>query len=134
MLTIRFLLIVLVSFALFTGVNGVAGGEKDQEMGKFIHTVLFWFKDDAGHSERRQLIDDCKTLLGSISTVTFLAVGPPAGTERGVVDNSYDVGLVVHFNDKAGHDHYQTDQKHLDFIDRNQTTWQRVQVYDIQAE
>ena len=132
------LLILAVGFTHFLPAAGSAGGsfgEKEtQGMGTFVHTVLFWFNETADEDAKRRLVNDCKTLLGSISTVKFLAVGPPAGTPRGVVDNCYDVGLVVHFEDQAGHDHYQTDQKHFDFIERNQKTWRRVQVYDIQAE
>jgi hypothetical protein len=47
------------------------------------------------------------------------------------VDNSYGVGLVVHFDDKNGHDFYQDAPAHKDFIARNQAIWERVQVYDL---
>lgn len=115
-------------------VTALEEGKEMQKMKPFVHTVLFWLKEDASESQRRQLIDDCKSLLGSISTVQFLAVGKPAGTPRDVVDNSYGVGLVVHFADEAGHDYYQEAEKHLEFIERNRDTWQRVQVYDLQTE
>ena len=103
-------------------------------MGTFIHTVLFWVNDDVDENGKQQLIEDCKNLLKPISSVKFLAVGPPAGTPREVVDNSYDVGLVVHFEDQAGHDRYQDAEAHLQFIERNQDKWKRVQVYDMTAE
>ena len=97
----------------------------------FIHTVYFWLKPGTGTAAKQQVIDDCKRLLGSISTVRFLAVGEPAGTPRDVVDNSYQVGLVVHFDDRAGHDAYQQDESHLEFIRRNEAVWEKVQVYDL---
>lgn len=108
--------------------------KEEQTMGAFIHTVFFWLNEDVAESGKQQLIDDCKTLLGSISTVRFLAVGPPAGTPREVVDNSYDVGLVVHFVDESGHDVYQGAEAHLEFIERNRDNWKRVQVYDIRVD
>ncbi|HUV13983.1 MAG TPA: Dabb family protein [Acidobacteriota bacterium] len=98
---------------------------------RFIHTVLFWLKDGTTDSKKKALIKDCKDLLGSIATVKYLAAGEPAGTPREVVDNSFDVGLVVHFEDSTGHDVYQTAEKHLEFIERNNDIWERVQVYDI---
>ena len=107
---------------------------EEQTMGTFIHTVLFWLNDDVDESGKQQLIEDCRSLLTPISSVKFLAVGPPAGTPREVVDNSYDVGLVVHFEDKAGHDLYADAETHLQFIERNQDKWKRVQVYDMIAE
>jgi len=97
----------------------------------FIHTVFFWLKSGTPESARQQLIDDCRQYLGKISTVRFLAAGVPAGTPRQVVDNSYAVGLAVHFDDQAGHDAYQEDALHLEFIARNKAHWERVQVYDL---
>jgi hypothetical protein len=102
--------------------------------GRFIHVVFFWFKENAGGQAARQVMDDAEKLLGSIETVRYLAVGPPAGTPREVVDNSYDVALVVHFDDEAGHDVYQDAEAHQRFIDRNLDFWERVQVYDFVAE
>jgi hypothetical protein len=99
--------------------------------GKFIHTVYFWLKEGTSEAEKQQLVTDCRVLLGSIETVRFLEVGFPAGTTRDVVDNSYGVGLVVHFDDKKGHDFYQDAPAHKDFIARNQAIWERVQVYDL---
>lgn len=135
---LAFLLAVSLLFLTFSTSIGTAtdsdGGKQMQKKGTFVHTVLFWLKETAREREKEQLISDCKSLLGSIPTVRFLAVGAPAGTPRSVVDNSYDVGLVVHFADKAGHDHYQEAEQHLEFIERNQESWLRVQVYDIQAE
>lgn len=108
----------------------LAGGEVQLGQ-RFIHTVLFWLKDGTTDSRKTALIKDCKELLGSISTVQYLAAGEPAGTPRDVVDNSYDVGLVVHFKNAADHDVYQSAEKHLEFIERNNDIWERVQVYDI---
>jgi hypothetical protein len=54
-------------------------------------------------------------------------------TPRPVVDNTYDVGLSVALDDRAGHDVYQEHALHKEFIARNQEHWQRVQVYDFTA-
>ncbi len=100
----------------------------------FVHVVYFWLKEETTEEQRKQLIEDCKTYLGSIKTVQSIEVGKPAGTPREVVDNSYGVCLVVRFADKTGHDYYQKAEKHLEFIERNQDTWERVQVYDMIPE
>lgn len=96
----------------------------------FIHTVLFWLKEGTTDEQKQQLIDDCKTYLGPIVTVRRIDVGVPAGTQREIVDNSYDVSLVIYFDDKEGHDFYQETVKHLKFLDRNKPHWERVQVFD----
>ena len=97
----------------------------------FVHIVFFWLKEDASVAQKQQLMDDCKTYLGAIETVRDLEVGVPAGTQRDVVDNSYGVSLVVHFDNRADQDFYQKAQKHIEFIERNQDIWTRVQVYDM---
>lgn len=97
----------------------------------FVHIVFFWLKDNATDETIQQLIDDCKHYLGSIETVRKIQVGQPAGTPRDVVDNSYKVSLIVHFDDKSGHDYYQNADQHLKFIERNKDYWERVQVYDM---
>ena len=105
-----------------------------EQSGRFIHTVFFWLNEGTTTSQTEQLLNDCKEYLGAIKTVRYLAVGNPAGTPREVVDNSYGVGLVVHFDNKAGHDYYQEAEEHKKFIERNQSIWKRVQVYDLVTE
>ncbi len=98
---------------------------------QFFHIVYFWVKEGTPAERVEQLIDDCKSYLGSITTVRELHVGIPAGTPRDVVDNSFAVNLIVRFDDKEGHDFYQEIDTHQKFIDRNQDIWERVQVYDM---
>jgi hypothetical protein len=99
----------------------------------FIHTVYFWLKRGAPGDARTKLIQDCREYLGRIPTARSLWAGPPAMTPRPVVDNTYDVGLSVALDDRAGHDLYQEHALHKEFIARNQEHWQRVQVYDFTA-
>jgi len=68
--------------------------------------------------------------VGVLGGVLRLTVGFPAGTERGVVDNSYGVALLVEFADAAAHDVYQEHPDHLRFIEECSQFWSRVQVYD----
>jgi hypothetical protein len=86
----------------------------------FTHVVLFWVKPDAPANARQQIIDDCRSLLSKIPTLTFFDVGRPAMTPRDVVDNSYD-------------DAYQTHELHLEFIARNKPNFGRVLIYDFVA-
>lgn len=96
----------------------------------FVHAVYFWLKQGTTTEAREQLIGDCTRLLSKIPSVRSLWVGKPAMTPRPVVDNSYDVGLCVVFDDAAGHDAYQVHPLHLDFVARNGATFGRVQIYD----
>jgi hypothetical protein len=99
----------------------------------FTHVVLFWLKPDSPPHARQQLLDDCRQLLSRIPTMKFFDAGTAAMTPRDVVDNSYDVGLLTVFADKAGHDAYQSHDLHLQFIERNKPHFDRVQIYDFVA-
>lgn len=92
----------------------------------FFHNVFFWLRG----SDASRLAAGCATHLTGIPGVLRLTVGFPAGTERGVVDNSYGVALLVEFADAAAHDMYQDHPDHLRFIEECSQFWSRVQVYD----
>ena len=95
----------------------------------FIHTVFFWIHEDTTETERQAFhqgvaeLTKCKTILNSF-------IGPPAGTPRDVVDNSYEYALLLFFRSKEDHDIYQDDPDHHAFIKKYKHLWTRVQVYD----
>lgn len=96
----------------------------------FVHVVFFWLKEDAPANAKSQLLADCREYLSKIPGLAHFDAGNPAMTPREVVDNSYAVGLLTVFPDRAAHDVYQTHPLHLQFIERNKANWKRVQVYD----
>lgn len=95
----------------------------------FTHVVLFWLKKDSGGA-KQQLLGDARRLLTAIPTLTFIDVGVPAGTDRPVVDNTYDACLVTVFADSAGHDAYQVHPAHLEFVARNKPNFETIRVFD----
>jgi hypothetical protein len=96
----------------------------------FIHQVCFWLKPGTPDAARDQLIADCRKYLGGVPTVRHLWAGAPAMTPRDVVDNTYQVGLLVALEDSKGHDVYQDHPLHHEFIARNKAHWERVRVLD----
>src|SRR5262245_18200056 len=95
----------------------------------FVHCVFLWL-NDSNEANRQKLADDARTLLKDIHGVRNLFAGRPAMTPRDVVDNSYDVGICVVLDDRAGHDVYQEHPLHKEFGARNRPTWKRLQVSD----
>ena len=95
-----------------------------------IHNVFFWLKDDISEADKAAFIEGVK-LLGGINTVRKMYIGPPAATEdRDVIDNSYGIALLVHFDDIEGQNAYQVDPIHLKFIEDHKDKWTKVVVYD----
>ena len=100
-------------------------------MQRFHHVVHFWLKPDLTARQRADFMDGLAQ-LGESANVSRSRVGVPAGTDRPVVDNSYDVQLLCEFQDAAAHDRYQSpdDRIHQDFVDRFKTYWSKVLIYD----
>ena len=95
----------------------------------FVHTVYFWLQDGVSDDDRRAFEQGLDLLL-SIGTIEQSYRGVPAETDRPVIDRTYSYGIVVVFRDKAGHDAYQEDEKHLRFIKDCEQYWRRGQIYD----
>lgn len=99
------------------------------EMPGFIHTVYFWFKEDSDPKLKEEFVNGLEE-LAKVKSIQSVYYGPPAGTPRDVVDNSYDYAWVTHFKTSADHDAYQIDPIHLEFIEKYKSLWKEVVVYD----
>ena len=95
----------------------------------FVHAVYFWLRSDLSEAERTQFAEGVKSLT-TIETVKYGFVGKPAGTDRPIIDSSYDQALVVIFEDQAAHDAYQDHPVHDAFRDNCASFWTKVQIYD----
>lgn len=94
----------------------------------FVHTVFFWLKD-ATEANKNALHTGLKK-LSAIELIDQAYIGQPAGTDREVIDTTYDFSITFIFPDKATQDEYQTHPDHLKFIDECSHLWDSVRVYD----
>ncbi|MEM1124571.1 MAG: Dabb family protein [Bacteroidota bacterium] len=108
--------------------QAVAAANTDETA--FIHTVFFWMKDGVTDEQKADFVANGMGKLKDCPQIYKVFYGPPAGTPREVVDNSYDYAWVCHFKSKADQDAYQTEPIHLKFIEDYKDLWGRVQVYD----
>lgn len=95
----------------------------------FLHTVLFWLRNDLTQAEKDQFEKGLKDLT-AITTVKTSFFGKPAPTRRPVIDATYSYQLVLGFEDIKGHDAYQTDPIHLAFVKTCAPLWTKVLIYD----
>ncbi len=94
-----------------------------------VHSVYFWLREDLDQDAIEGFARDLATLL-TIPTVRQGWIGQPASTRRPVIDHSYSFALTVVFDDLAGHDAYQVEPRHLDFLARQRHAWSNVVIYD----
>ena len=95
-----------------------------------IHTVYFWTKEGTT-KEQLAAFEKGLVKLGTCPQIQQYFWGPPAPTEaRGVVDNSYDYAINVHFESVELEKEYQQEPIHLAFIEDHKDIWAKVVVYD----
>jgi hypothetical protein len=98
------------------------------------HMVYFSLKDRS-QAAIDKLVGDCKKYLtGHPGTVFFAAGTLVPDLARPVNQRDFDVALQVVFDSREAHDAYQTDARHLQFIEENKPNWANVKVYDANVE
>lgn len=95
-----------------------------------IHSVYFWLNDDvdeAGHQEFR----DAVMTLEAVPSAMRMFVGPAAATEEpGITDNTFDLALIVWFENEAAADAYQVHPVHTAFVESQKAKFAKVKVMD----
>lgn len=97
---------------------------------KLAHMVYFTLHD-ASEAKVQELVDACKRYLDEHPGVIYFSVGTlNKELARPVNDRAYEVALNVVFDSRASHDIYQTDPRHLQFINEQKPNWKQVRVFD----
>jgi hypothetical protein len=94
-----------------------------------VHAVYFWLREDLPEEERETFAE----LLHALTTIEDVErgyIGPPADTDRPVIDRSYSWAEVLIFKDRAAHDRYQVHPTHRRFVERCRSFWTKVLIYD----
>lgn len=121
-------LLFTAAAAMVTNVQ--AQDSPSAENGALVHTVYFWFNEDASDEDRQNFYQELQSLQ-EIPQIIHGWIGVPAGTEeRGVIDSSYDYSITFVFEDEEAEAEYQVHPVHLDFVENNSHLWENVVVYD----
>lgn len=98
-----------------------------------VHVVLVWLKQP-GNLQHRQEIIQASRALGEIPGVLDLRVGQVVPGERDVVEDSYDIGLVLRFRGKDALQAYLDHPLHVSTVKaRFMPLMARYQVMDFAA-
>jgi hypothetical protein len=97
----------------------------------FSHVVIFW-ADPAKPNATDELLAGAKLYLPSVPGVIHFHAGKMAPSHRGVVDQSYQVGLNIQFETKQAQDAYQDHPRHLEFVEKCKPLWTKVVIYDFE--
>jgi len=105
-----------------------AGNGKELE-GGFFHMVFFWLVNDSPEAKMK-FLKELIQFIDQVDEIKKVHVGPPADTDRDVIDNTYSYSLLVTFDSKKEHDIYQDHAAHKKFIENASSLWEKVLVYD----
>jgi hypothetical protein len=98
----------------------------------FSHVVIFW--TDASKPEAADaVVAGGNKFLRNVPGVVSFHIGKMVGSQRPVVDQSYQVALNTVFVNKQAQDEYQTHPQHLEFIAQCVKPYvKKVLVYDFE--
>lgn len=110
--------------------KAIINNHEEMEKPVLIHTVFFWTKEGTT-DEQKKAFEQGLVKLGTCPQIQAFFWGPPAPTEaRGVVDNTYDYAINVHFESLEKQAEYQVEPIHKAFIADHEDLWGKVIVYD----
>ncbi|MBL9117041.1 MAG: Dabb family protein [Verrucomicrobiaceae bacterium] len=103
--------------------------------GKVEHIVLAWLKKPGNAADRAKIVAAAKDLKAGIPQVKALSVGQVLLSERPIVDDSFDVALVMRFNSKEDMQAYEKHPVHVKAVKEVlQPLTSKVVVYDFVTE
>lgn len=83
----------------------------------FSHVVIFW-TDPQNPAAADSLIAGIQRCLPGIPGIIHFHVGTMVSSHRPVVDQTYQVGLSIVFQDKKSQDDYQVHPLHQEFVEQ----------------
>lgn len=120
--------VLLLTIAL--GSVSAVGAEEKKDEEQIAHIVFFSLKDNSDEAKKKLVAACDKYLSGHPGTVYYSAGIIAADFDRDVNVRDFDVSLHIVFENKAAHDKYQDDEKHLQFIKEGKDNWKKVRVFD----
>jgi len=99
----------LVCLAIF---SCSSTGEHEQPKDEVVHVVLIWLKEP---EHMQQIINESRRLR-EISELQQLRVGKSIPSDRKVVDDSFDIGLYMTFNNQEDMQRYLIHPEHKDVV------------------
>lgn len=99
----------------------------------FVHTAYFWYKEGSS-AEEISAFEANSEKLRNIETVQAFFAGPPAATNRAIIENTYDYAIVFLFKNLEDQEYYQEHPIHKQLIVDHEHMWERVMVTDVDRE
>lgn len=124
--------LMLTSCCVSENSSGFRAFKGHKKIGGIEHIVLAWLKHPGNKEEQSKLVAAAKSLKADIKEVKSLAVGRALPSDRDVVDDSFDVALVMHFASKEDLASYEKNPVHVKAVtDTLKPLTKKIVVHDI---
>ncbi|OQX72361.1 MAG: hypothetical protein B6D61_13840 [Bacteroidetes bacterium 4484_249] len=102
------------------------------QQGSIVHHIaLFWLNEPGDQSTIKRITDASKS-FSDIPGVLNVVVGTSVPSDRPVVDDSFDVAVIITFSDEQAYHNYLKNPKHLNAVEHLLKHFVRkIIVYDI---
>lgn len=108
------------------------GGGGNPRSGQVEHVVLVWLKDAGNEAKRSEIIATARSFQKDIPGILSISAGAPLPSDRPVVDDSFDIGLVMRFENAAALAAYETHPVHVKAVQEIlKPASKKLQVYDV---
>jgi len=115
-------------------VAGCAAPQAVPAGGRVEHVVLCWLKEPGNRDHQRRIIEASKKFRG-MAGVLKVSTGRGQPSDRDIVDDSFDVGIVITFASAADMQRYLVHPVHVAAVtDIIRPLTSRILVYDFIAE
>jgi hypothetical protein len=89
------------------------GYQRAPEAGQVEHVVLIWLKAQGNPAQRDQIVAATKDFQKSIPGILSISAGTALPSDRPVVDDSFDIALVMRFENQAALASYEKHPVHV---------------------
>jgi len=98
--------------------------------GQVNHVVLLWFKNGTSAQQVQHIIEQTRG-LAKIKEIKKLSVGRAIPSQRPIVDDSFQLGIYMQFNNVAEMNRYLQNKKHVQFVQQHiKPHIRKIVVYD----
>ena len=98
------------------------------------HVVLVWLKQPGNELIKAEMAATARTLPAQIPGIVAMSIGGPLPSDRDVVDDSFDLALVMRFDSAEALRNYETHPVHVDAVNTVLApNAARIVVYDVSA-
>ena len=106
--TARFV-VCLLATSLLAGCVGLRG---QSAVGGIDHVVFVWLKNPGSAKDRQTLVEKSRELAADIPQIRSFRWGTAVPSNRSIVDDTFDLALVLNFADRTALDTYENHPDH----------------------